>query len=96
MVSHVQPQEVLIATVYGLYSSWMEEPRFEAKYRITTQTPLEEVTSLIKEHKAGWIVIDRIRLDLSALGQNEFAGIPDVEYIGLFGDEYVWHWQHAP
>ena len=37
MSAHVQPRDVLISTVYGLYSSWQEQPKFEAQYRITTQ-----------------------------------------------------------
>ena len=96
MLAHVQPHEVLISTVYGLYASWEEEPSFEEQYRITTQTPRDEIFSLIDQHQSGWIVIDKIRLALSTLGTREFAGKPDVEYIGLFGDEYVWHWQHSP
>jgi hypothetical protein len=95
MLVHVQPQEVLISTVYGLYSAWKEAPRFAAQYRITTETPSGQISALIDQHEAGWIVIDKIRLSMSTLGPREFAGNPDVEYIGLFGDEYVWHWRHA-
>ncbi|MGZ6316215.1 MAG: hypothetical protein ACXWNQ_03060, partial [Anaerolineales bacterium] len=95
MSAHVQPHDVLISTVYGLYSSWQEEPKFEAQYRITTQTPPQEIFSLVAEHESGWIVIDQIRLGLSSLSPRDFAGNRDIEYLGLFGDEYVWHWQHS-
>jgi hypothetical protein len=95
MASHAQTQDALISTVYGLYNSWVETPRFAANYRITTQTPLEQVLGLIEQHESGWIVVDQIRLDMSAFGPHAFAGNPDVEYIGLFGDQNVWHWQHA-
>ncbi len=95
MLGHAQPHDVLISTVYGLYSSWKEAPAFVARYRITTETPREQIFGLIDQHASGWIVIDQIRLDMSTLGPQEFAGNPDVEYIGLFGDESVWHWQHA-
>ncbi|HTP03453.1 MAG TPA: glycosyltransferase family 39 protein [Anaerolineales bacterium] len=94
MVDHVQPGDTLISTVYGFYSAWKEEPKFEARYRITTQTPPQEILTLIEQHDSGWIVVDRIRLDMSDLGLRTFAGIPDVQYVGTFGDEYVWHWQH--
>ncbi len=95
MLDHVQQGDVLVSTVYGLYSSWREEPRFRAQYRITSQTPPDEILSLIDQHPSGWIVIDQIRLSLSALSARDFAGIADVHYVGQFGDEYVWHWQHA-
>jgi hypothetical protein len=94
MIAHVQPHDVLISTVYGLYSSWQEQPKFDAQYRITTQTPPQEIFSLVAEHESGWIVIDQIRLGLSSLSPRDFAGNRDIEYLGLFGDEYVWHWQH--
>ena len=96
MLDHVQPGDVLISTVYGLYSLWKEEPQFEAQYRINTQTPREEVIALIDQHQSGWIVIDRIRLEMSPLGQREFAGIPGLRFVGSFGDEYVWQWHRLP
>ncbi len=96
LVGRVQPSDVLISTVYTLYNSWVEKPHFAATYRITTETPREEILSLMDQHASGWIVIDQIRLNMSTLGPRAFAGNPDVEYIGLFGDQNVWHWQHSP
>ncbi|MGE5073468.1 MAG: hypothetical protein ACM3MF_08580 [Anaerolineae bacterium] len=96
MLAHVQPGDALISTVYGLYSAWQEEPHFAASSRITTETAPGEVLALIDQHESGWIVIDEIRLGMSTLGRHAFAGNPDVEYIGLFGDQNVWHWQHSP
>jgi hypothetical protein len=95
MQTHVQPHDVLISTVYGLYSSWREQPKFEVQYRITTQTPPQEVFSIVAGHESGWIVIDQIRLGLSSLSPRDLASTGDVNYVGLFGDEYVWHWQHS-
>ncbi len=96
LVAHAQPGDVLVSTVYGLYNSWVETPHFAANYRITTDTPRDEVLGLIDQHPSGWIVIDQIRLDMSTLGPRAFAGNPDVEYIGLFGDQNVWYWRHSP
>jgi hypothetical protein len=96
MVDHAAPTDTLISTVYGLYSSWKGEPQFVAQYRITTQTPREDILALMEQHESGWIVIDQIRLTMSGLGPHAFAGVPGVEFAGQFGDEYVWHWQHAP
>ena len=95
MLAHVQPHDVLISTVYGLYSTWQEAPRFELRYRITSQTPRQDVFSIIDQHESGWIVVDQIRLELSSLGPRDFADSSDIKYIGLFGDQYVWHWQHS-
>jgi hypothetical protein len=96
MLDHAGPNDVLISTVYGFYSSWKGDPAFEAKYRVTTQTPREDILALIQQHESGWVVIDQIRLAMFALGPREFSGVPDLQYVGSFGDEYVWHWQHAP
>jgi hypothetical protein len=53
------------------------------------------VFSIIDQHASGWIVIDQIRLEQSSLGPRDFADNSDIEYVGLFGDQYVWHWQHS-
>ena len=39
MLGHVQPNDVLISTVYGLYASWEEEPKFQAQYRYHVRHP---------------------------------------------------------
>jgi hypothetical protein len=95
MIGHVQPQDVLISTVYGLYSSWTETPAFEERYRITTETPHQKILALIDQHPSGWIAIDQIRLQMFPQGERGFAGNPDVKFVGQFGDEYVWRWQHS-
>lgn len=95
MLAAVKPREVLISTVYARDSMWKERPQFAAQYRITTETPSAQIFALIDPHGAGWIVIDRILLSMSTLGPHEFAGNPDVEYIGVFGDEYAWTCRHA-
>jgi hypothetical protein len=96
MLSHVQQNDVLISTVYGLYATWEERPRFDAQYRITSQTPIEDIFSIVDQNSSGWIVVDKIRLDLSSLSPRDLTGKHQIEYIGLFGDEYVWRWQRTP
>ena len=41
------------------------------------------------------ILIDKIRLDLSSVSNRDFNRARNIEYIGMFGDEYVWHWQRS-
>jgi hypothetical protein len=95
LLSRVQPDEVLVSTVYGLYATWEGRPVFQASYRITSQTPIDEILKLVDENAAGWLVMDKIRLDLSALSPRDLTRTGQIEYIGMFGDEYVWHWRRA-
>jgi len=96
MLQHTEDGDVLISTVYGLYATWEGEPGFRAIYRITSQTPRQDVFSMVDQNPAGWIIIDQIRLDQASMTVKDYSGKDQIEYIGLFGDEYVWHWQHAP
>ena len=95
MLGHAQANDVLISTVYGLYASWEDEPKFSAQYRINSATPKEDLLQIVESNPSGWIVIDKIRLDLSPLSARDFSGLDQIEYIGMFGDEYVWRWQRA-
>jgi len=94
MLHHTEDGDVLISTVYGLYTTWEGEPGFHAIYRITSQTPRQDVFAIVDQNPAGWIVIDQIRLDQASMTVKDYAGKDQIEYVGLFGDEYVWHWQH--
>jgi hypothetical protein len=51
--------------------------------------------ALIDQHPSGWIVIDSIRLDLSPLSVRSITDLPQIEYIGVFGDEHVWRWERS-
>jgi hypothetical protein len=96
MVGRVQPGDVLVSTVYGLYALWEETPDFRAQYRITSTTPKEDLLNIVASNPSGWIVMDKIRLDLSAMSTRDFSELGPVDYVGTFGDEFVWHWQHPP
>jgi hypothetical protein len=95
MLHHAVDGDVLISTVYGLYATWEGEPRFHAIYRITSQTPRQDVFAIVDQNASGWIVIDQIRLDQASMTVKDYSGKDQIEYAGLFGDEYVWHWRHA-
>jgi hypothetical protein len=95
MLDHALPEDALVATVYGLYATWEREPVFDAQYRINSKTTRLEMEALIEQHPSGWIVIDNIRLDLSPLSVRNITDIPQIEYIGVFGDEHVWRWERS-
>jgi hypothetical protein len=62
---------------------------------MNSATPKEDIFQIVASHPSGWIVVDKIRLDLSALAARDLSGVNQIEYIGVFGDEYVWRWQRA-
>lgn len=95
MIANAAPGDVLVSTVYGLYTTWEGQPAFAAQYRITTRTPESEVLSIAEGYPSGWIVVDEIRLKQASRSLRDFAGHDGIQYVGLFGDEYVWHWQRA-
>jgi hypothetical protein len=92
LLSHVQEGDALISTVYGLYATWEGTPGFGNQYRIHSGTSRNEIASIVGEEDSGWIVIDSIRLEMSALTERSLASLPQMEYIGSFGDEHVWRW----
>jgi len=93
LLARAGPEDALIATVYGLYATWEREPAFVENYRVNSKTTKAEIEAIIQQHPSGWIVIDNIRLDLSPLSVRNITDIPQIEYIGLFGDEHVWRWE---
>ncbi len=91
-----QKEDVLISTdIYSWYVDWVGEPRFSEKYIVGVDTKIEDVFSLVTQHASGWIVLDKVWI-------NQFAFLPlenfpknnAIKYIGLFGDEYLWHWKN--
>jgi hypothetical protein len=95
MLHHSQAGDVLVSTIYGLYATWEGEPQFQMNYRISSQTPRADIFSIVDQNQSGWLVIDQIRLDQASFTVKDFSGKDQIEYMGLFGDQYVWHWQHA-
>lgn len=95
MIDHVQKGDVLISTVYGLYATWEGHPEFRDQYRINSQTPRGQIFDIVEQDPSGWIVMDKIRLDLSTVSPKDFTANGQIEYIGIFGDEYVWRWRRS-
>lgn len=97
LINNVKDGDILVDSVYHLYSTWRGEPQFRAFYRFYTTSTKEDMLSIIDQNPSGWIVIDDIRLRLAVLSPVEaFSQIDGLEYIGQFGDEHVWHWRKQP
>jgi len=98
MLENVRDGDVLIHTVYDLYVIWKGEPEFQATHRFKSDMPKEEALALVNQYDSGWIVIDKIILKLIPYQPFEvFSEKNGIEYVGLFGDQYVWRWQaHQP
>jgi len=96
MIANVRRGDVLISTVYGLYATWDGKPEFGEHFRINSGTSREEIAAIVQGHPSGWIVIDSIRLDMSSLTERSLSSMPQMEYIGTFGDEHVWRWGLPP
>lgn len=95
MLEHVRTGDALVSTVYGLYTSWQEQPKFQAMYRFSSQTSQTELYSFVDRYPSGWIVIDQIRLDKATAAVSDLPKEEGVRYVGKFGDENVWYWNHA-
>lgn len=94
MLDRVRPGDVLISTVYGQYAIWEGSPVFAAQDHITSHTAADEILSFAAQHASGWIVIDESRFKLAGLSVRDLAGHDQIEYVGEYNDERVWHWQH--
>lgn len=92
MLAHVRTGDALVATVYGFYATWQAKPAFGEQFRITSRTTRKELQDLVSQHDTGWLVIDEIRLQLSTVSPRDIASLPQMRYIGVFGDEHVWRW----
>lgn len=95
MLPQVHSTDVLISTVYGQYAIWMGAPSFADQLRITSHTPVDDILLYAAGHESGWIVMDDIRFKLSSISIKDLAGHEQIEYVGEFGDERVWHWDRT-
>jgi hypothetical protein len=95
LLANSQKEDVLISTnTYSWYVDWMGQPGFAEKYFVGIDTPLKDILDLIARNHSGWIVLDRVWIDQFAFSPLEsFPKNETIEYIGLFGDEYLWHWK---
>ncbi len=96
MLAQVRPDDVLISTVYGQYAIWEGTPVFANQLHITSHTPIEDILSYASQYDSGWIVIDEIRFKLASMSIRDLAGSDQIQYVGMYGDEHVWHWQRTP
>jgi hypothetical protein len=97
MLAHVEAGDALIYTVYDLYAIWKGEPKFRATHHFDIEMPREDVFSLIRQYDSGWMIIDTIILKMIPYPPFEtFSERNGIQYVGLFGDQHVWHWRKSP
>lgn len=95
LLPQVSSTDVLVSTVYGQYAIWEGTPAFADQLHITSRTPVADILLYASQHEAGWIVIDEIRFKLASMSIKDLAGHEQIEYLGQFGDERVWHWDRT-
>jgi hypothetical protein len=95
LLAHKQNNDVIISTnTYLRYAEWMGKPVFSKEYFFDISTTNETIQSIIDQHSSGWVVFDKIWVNqlqfpiFQAFLQND-----SIEYVGSFGDEYLWHWK---
>ncbi|HEX2697382.1 MAG TPA: glycosyltransferase family 39 protein [Anaerolineales bacterium] len=98
LLDKVKSEDVLIASVYDNYVSWKGIPKFHEiySYNYNNDKPQDYVFSIIERYDSGWVVLDARNYSLSKtkpLPKNSviLAG-KQVDYIGLFSDQYIWRW----
>ncbi len=91
LMKHVSPADALVASVYGRYAEFVDEPKFNAMLNYKDQ-PLSFVVQFVRRYSSGWIVLDRYRIP-EGLSKNSltFDNV-FINYIGEFGDLIIWKW----
>ncbi len=94
--------DVLICTRYCKYVDFVGQPKFANVFSFNpfSKTPKSDILSIIKEYDSGWIVIDNTSFGLSnplplSTEKSSTEG-KIIDYIGLFRDQYLWHWSLVP
>jgi len=96
LVANAENGDALIsATPYLRQNIWAGTPEFSATHFLSIYATEDDTIALTHQYKSGWIIIDLTRVE--SLPYSPFdAFLKDgrIVYIGLFGDEHVWHWKN--
>ena len=85
--------DVLISTTpYARHAAWMETPQFSSVHLFPVYVAAEDILALARQYPSGWIVMDQTRIDATEFSPFEAFSEAGINFEGLFGDEYVWHW----
>ena len=85
---------VLIATMYNSHVSWRDEPKFKMMFAYNyRENDIEKLTEIVNENERGYIVFDTYRQQYITVPLESFElGNTQVDFVGLFGDQYIWKW----
>jgi Dolichyl-phosphate-mannose-protein mannosyltransferase len=95
MVANFHAGDILISsTPYLRHGIWAGKPKFSETHFFPVYVKEEDILSLTYQNNSGWIVIDTMRAEMLPFSPFEtFSRDERIEYIGLFGDEYLWYWK---
>jgi hypothetical protein len=78
---------------YLWYAEWQDQSIFSRVHGFGINTQNETIQAVIGQYNSGWIVFDKIWVNqLSFDPFQAFAENSEIEYVGLFGDIYLWRW----
>jgi hypothetical protein len=94
MLANARREDILISSkVYPRYLTWMDAPEFQDIYLVRADTQDESIFLLVELHDSGWIVLEKIWLEDFAFAPFEsLSNNETIEYVGIYGDQYVWRW----
>ncbi len=97
VLSQYKQGDVLISSIYGSYARWVGEPMFKEYFyfNYTMKNQDEYIYSIIDKYPHGWIVLDKWNAEVYSepLKFGNFnVGMKQVNYLGIYIDEYVWNW----
>ncbi len=94
--NQVTDDSVLVATMYGSHINWRNEPKFKSVFGYNYRAnDLEKLEEIIAGNEKGYLVFDTYRQQYIAIPLENFKlGDTQIEFVGLFGDQYVWRWNN--
>ncbi len=101
LLNKANANDALISSVFQSYVLWTGKPVFKAFYHFnfyTQSNPQDYILSLVSQNDAGWIVLDNFLYGTSISFPRTTVkfGNKTIEYIGTYGDQYIWKWNTNP
>lgn len=95
---NAKPPDIMVGTIYYLYEQFAGTVRLQKmrSYNFDALSANDDLAKLVAQYPSGWIVVDRNRHVASRqpLPKSTFVmGNRRIEFVGEFGDEYLWHWE---
>ncbi len=99
LLDKINVDDVLISRAFQSYVVWKGVPVFKQMYFYNSLPgmPRDKILSIVKKNKSGWIVLDvEITRPSDFLPHTTIEiNNKNIEYIGIFGNQEIWHWSVA-